>query len=151
VGRKVVDADAYLGIRHVAANMCFIATGEDSAEGTTVRTVYMADSDSRATSVPWVTTIASREPNRADASPLAHRASCSCVANPDKRSQTTFMASGRPPARFLPRLGLFRWLPAEPSMQRYNNCTRLSSVTNDLQYGFGDFASRVTLPFPSIC
>jgi hypothetical protein len=27
VGRKVVDADAYLSIRHVAANTCFIATG----------------------------------------------------------------------------------------------------------------------------
>jgi hypothetical protein len=50
VCRKVVDAD--LGIRHVAANMCFIATGEDSTEGTTVLTAYMADSDGRATSVP---------------------------------------------------------------------------------------------------
>jgi hypothetical protein len=51
-GAKVVDADAYLSIRHVAANMCFIATGENSAEATTVLTVYMADSHGRATSVP---------------------------------------------------------------------------------------------------
>jgi hypothetical protein len=53
-GRAVVAADAYPGIRHAASNMRFVATGADSADGTTILTVYMDTSADWATSVPWV-------------------------------------------------------------------------------------------------
>ena len=53
-GLEVVRANTYPGIRHVASNMRFVATGPDSAEGTTMLTVFMDDSGDWATSVPWV-------------------------------------------------------------------------------------------------
>ena len=53
-GLDVVRANTYPGIRHVASNMRFVATGPDSAEGTTMLTVFMDDSGDWATSVPWV-------------------------------------------------------------------------------------------------
>ena len=53
-GRRVEAANTYPGIRHVASNMRFVATGEDSAEGTTVLIVFMDNDGDWATSVPWL-------------------------------------------------------------------------------------------------
>ena len=53
-GLAVMAANTYPGIRHVAGNMRFVATGPDSAEGTTMLTVFMDHDGDWATSVPWV-------------------------------------------------------------------------------------------------
>jgi hypothetical protein len=53
-GRRVEAANTYPGIRHVAGNMRFVATGADTAEGTTMLTVFMDNDGDWATSVPWV-------------------------------------------------------------------------------------------------
>lgn len=53
-GRSAVDAHAFEGIRHVCGNMRFFATGDDTAEGVTVLTVYFDhEHEAPGTSVPW--------------------------------------------------------------------------------------------------
>src|SRR5712692_3813977 len=53
-GRGAVDAHTFDGIRHVCGNMRFFATGDDTADGITVLTVYF-DTEHKVpgTSVPW--------------------------------------------------------------------------------------------------
>lgn len=58
-GQEVEDTKPYPGIRHLATNMRFVASGNDTegrdtAEGTTVLAVFLNDVDGRATSTPWV-------------------------------------------------------------------------------------------------
>jgi hypothetical protein len=58
-GRAIEDAKSYPGIRHLASNMRFAATGtdtegRDTAEGTTVLTVFLNSTEGHTTSTPWV-------------------------------------------------------------------------------------------------
>ena len=57
-GRAIEDAKSYPGIRHVTSNMRFVAgteaDGRDTAEGTTVVTVFLSDADGHSTTTPWV-------------------------------------------------------------------------------------------------
>jgi hypothetical protein len=52
-GRSAVEAHTFDGIRHVCGNMRFLATGDDTAEGITVLSVYFDDEHKPGTSVPW--------------------------------------------------------------------------------------------------
>jgi hypothetical protein len=53
-GQEIVENHTFDGIRHICGNMRFFETGEDTAEGVTVLTVYF-DKESKplGTSVPW--------------------------------------------------------------------------------------------------
>jgi hypothetical protein len=58
-GRAIEGAKSYPGVRHLASNMRFIATGtdaegRDTAEGTTVLTVFLNGTDGHTSSTPSV-------------------------------------------------------------------------------------------------
>ncbi|MCM1965299.1 MULTISPECIES: nuclear transport factor 2 family protein [unclassified Streptomyces] len=58
-GENLDMTNPYPGIRHLVSNMRFVATGtdaegRDTAEGTTVLTVFLQDANGRTTSTPWV-------------------------------------------------------------------------------------------------
>ncbi|MER7891299.1 nuclear transport factor 2 family protein [Micromonospora sp. NPDC094482] len=58
-GQELDQNNPYPGIRHLASNMRFVATGvdadgRDTAEGVTVLTVYLDDAHGRPISTPWV-------------------------------------------------------------------------------------------------
>ncbi|MGW5557359.1 nuclear transport factor 2 family protein [Micromonospora sp. NPDC003944] len=58
-GEELDRNNPYPGIRHLASNMRFVATGadtdgRDTAEGVTVLTVYLNDADGRPITTPWV-------------------------------------------------------------------------------------------------
>ncbi|MGW4464019.1 nuclear transport factor 2 family protein [Micromonospora sp. NPDC004704] len=57
-GEELERNNPFPGIRHLASNMRFVATGvdadgRDTAEGVTVLTVYLNDADGRSISTPW--------------------------------------------------------------------------------------------------
>lgn len=52
-GRQLVAAEPWRLIRHVCGNMRFVATGADTAEGTTILTVFMVAATAPATTVPF--------------------------------------------------------------------------------------------------
>ena len=52
-GRKIADAPPWRTIRHVCGNMRFVKRGPDEAEGITVMTVFMAEGDEAATTLPF--------------------------------------------------------------------------------------------------
>lgn len=57
-GQELERNNPYPGIRHLASNMRFVATGvdtdgRDTAEGVTVLTVYVNDAGGRPISIPW--------------------------------------------------------------------------------------------------
>ena len=52
-GRQLVAAPPWSSIRHVCGNMRFVATGPDTAEGTTILTVFMAAGSGPATTLPF--------------------------------------------------------------------------------------------------
>ena len=52
-GRSAVEAHTFEGIRHVCGNMRFLDTGDDTAEGITVLTVYFDNEHEPGTSMPW--------------------------------------------------------------------------------------------------
>jgi SnoaL-like domain len=51
-GRQVAENPPWNSIRHVCANMRFVAAGPDAAEGITALVVFM-DADGTQSSVPW--------------------------------------------------------------------------------------------------
>ena len=51
-GQQLVDAPPWRFVRHVCSNMRFVSLGPDQAEGVSLFTVYMAESE-RASPVPW--------------------------------------------------------------------------------------------------
>lgn len=51
-GRQLVESPPWNAIRHVCANMRFVADGPDGAEGTTLVVTFM-DADATQSSVPW--------------------------------------------------------------------------------------------------
>ena len=54
VGRSALEAHTFEGIGHVCGNMRFLATGDDTAEGITVLSVYVRNQhEAPGTSVPW--------------------------------------------------------------------------------------------------
>jgi SnoaL-like domain len=52
-GRQLVAAQPWRSIRHVCGNMRFVATGANSAEGTTILTVFMVAGPGPATTLPF--------------------------------------------------------------------------------------------------
>src|SRR6266478_7752047 len=52
-GRQLVETPPWRIIRHVCGNMRFVATGENTAEGTTVLTVFMVSGPAPATTLPF--------------------------------------------------------------------------------------------------
>jgi len=52
-GRQLVAAAPWRSIRHVCANMRFVADGANAAEGTTLLTVFMVAGPGAATTVPF--------------------------------------------------------------------------------------------------
>jgi len=52
-GRQIVEAPPWRTIRHVCGNMRFVTTGENTAEGTTVLTVFMVAGPASATTLPF--------------------------------------------------------------------------------------------------
>ena len=52
-GRQLVAATPWRLIRHVCGNLRFVATGPDTAEGTTILTVFMAAGSGPATTLPF--------------------------------------------------------------------------------------------------
>jgi hypothetical protein len=52
-GRQLVAAPPWRIIRHVCGNMRFVATGKNTAEGTTVLTVFMVAGPAAATTQPF--------------------------------------------------------------------------------------------------
>jgi len=52
-GRRLVDAHTYRCIRHVCSNMRFTALDADTAEGSTILTVFMVAGSGSATTLPW--------------------------------------------------------------------------------------------------
>jgi hypothetical protein len=53
-GQDAVEAHTFDGIRHVCGNMRFLATGDQTAEGVTVLTVFFDNQPTTpGTSVPW--------------------------------------------------------------------------------------------------
>jgi SnoaL-like domain len=53
-GRELAEAHPYGCIRHVCGNMRFVDTGDDTAEGVTILTVFMEEGDGLGSAVPWV-------------------------------------------------------------------------------------------------
>ena len=53
-GRQLVQTASWRSIRHVCGNMRFVAVGPDTAEGTTVLTVFMVAKTGAVTTLPWV-------------------------------------------------------------------------------------------------
>jgi SnoaL-like protein len=52
-GQRIVQAPAWRSIRHVCGNMRFVTDGADTAEGTTLLTVFMVAGPGAGTTLPW--------------------------------------------------------------------------------------------------
>ena len=53
-GRTLSETHPYGCIRHVCGNMRFVSTGENTAAGVTVLTVFMEEGDGMGDTSPWV-------------------------------------------------------------------------------------------------